>query len=156
MAYTLENFQVLLVRRTSAIMAEVSMDTDTTSTANTDLADPLSFALRQIGIIPTDITAPADADFLTVTDDQIDELLDLAEYRLLTNIFQNFDDVDVRIGHRQEEFSQLANRVGQRIDRMRTHIRDVYGYGRDELEAGVIDLDFDTSGDDTIAETSTL
>ncbi len=80
----------------------------------------------------------------------------MAEYRLLWNIAQNFDDVDVRIGHRQEEFSQLANRIIQRLDRLRTHLRDSYGYGQGTLEGGVIDLDLLSEGDDTVAETSTI
>lgn len=155
MAYTIRQFETLLVRRTSAIMLEVDMDTVYTGD-NEDLVDPIGFGLRVLGITLGDITKPVDSDLTTLGDDQVDELLDLAEYRLLLNIYQNFDDVDVRIGHRQEEFSQLANRILMRVDRLRTHLRDVYGYGESELEAGVIDLDFDTLGDDVIAETSTI
>jgi hypothetical protein len=153
MAYTIVQIETLMLRRTKAILTEVAFETDATGT-NPDMADPISFALLLMDIEPGDITVPVDADLITLTADNITQLLDLTEYRLLLNIAQNFDDVDVRIGHRQEEFSQLANRIIMRTDRLRTHLRTSYGYGRGDLEGGVIDLDFDSSGDDTIAETA--
>lgn len=155
MAYTVLQIETLLLRRAKSIMNEVGMDV-VPSGVNTDLADPINEALTMMGMYADDPTTPTDADLSSVTNADLLKMLDLSEYRLLINVFQNFDDVDVRIGHRQEEFSQLANRILQRVDRLRTHIREEYGIGLQDLQAGVIDLDLDTSGDDTIAETSGL
>lgn len=155
MAYTVLQIETLLLRRAKSIMNEVGMDV-IPSGVNTDLADPINEALTMMGMYADDPTTPTDADLSSVTNADLLKMLDLSEYRLLLNVFQNFDDVDVRIGHRQEEFSQLANRILQRVDRLRTHIREEYGIGLQDLQAGVIDLDLDTSGDDTIAETSGL
>lgn len=155
MTYTVRQIEVLMLRRTKSIMNEVGMDVEP-SGVNTDLADPINEALTMMGLYADDPTQPDDADMAAVSQSQLLKLLDLAEYRLLINVYQNFDDVDVRIGHRQEEFSQLANRILMRVDRLRTHIREEYGIGLQALQAGVIDLDLDSSGDDTIAETGGL
>ena len=156
MTFTLAQIQTsLLSRGLEELHTELGWSVVTTG-LNAKLNDAMAWGLNHLGIEPTDFTVLVDDDFSAVTHDTLNELLDSAEYRQLQNIFRALTSVDVKIGHRTEEFSQLANRVGQAIDKMRTYIRKEYGIGRGTLDTGTIDLDITTDADDTIAETSTL
>ena len=106
MAFTLVQIETVLVSRTEKALVEADFAT-TVDGSNADLMDPIRFAISQVGLaFPTDPTSLADADISGLTEADFDEFLDYAEYRLLQNIIKNLPEVDVRIGHRQEEFSQ--------------------------------------------------
>ena len=154
MTFTLEQIQSTLFGRMSALMDEADLSLLESSELNPDLNDGMSWALRKLDVEPADFTAVVTADFATIDFSTLDQLLDYAEYRTIQTLFNSLTAVDVRIGHRTEEFSQLANRVGQAVDKMRTYLRKEYGLGRGTLVAGVVDLDITTDADNTIAETS--
>lgn len=152
MSFTLTQIQETLVTRLSALLSEADKSILDEAILNPDLNDGMSWALRKLGEEPVDFTAVVTADFSGITFSTLDQLLDYAEYRTLQTLFNSLTAVDVKIGHRTEEFSQLANRVGQAVDKTRTFLRKEYGFGRGSIEAGTIDMDITTDADDVIVE----
>lgn len=150
MAFTLTQIQETLVSRLNNLLSEADKSVLDAAVINPDLNDGMSWALRQLGEEPADFTSLITADFAAITFSTLDQVLDYAEYRTLQTLFNSMTAVDVKIGHRTEEFSQLANRVGQAVDKTRTFLRKEYGFGRGSIEAGTVDLDITTDADDTI------
>jgi hypothetical protein len=139
MALTLENAQKIIVKRCGKKMTVAGLAT-TTATANEDLIDPLASALMDMGYQPQSIAAITDTDLAAVEEDRYPELLDRAELRTLENIAGNLDLVNVSVGPRREDLSDLTTQVEKAIDRLVTKIARLYG---DEvLSGGSISLDF--------------
>jgi hypothetical protein len=139
MALTLENAQKIIVKRCGKKMTVAGLAT-TTATANDDLIDPLASALMDMGYQPQSITAITNTDLAAVEEDRYPELLDRAELRTLENIAGNLDLVNVSVGPRREDLSDLTTQVEKAIDRLVTKIARLYG---DEvLSGGSISLDF--------------
>jgi hypothetical protein len=139
MALTLENAQKIIVKRCGKKMTVAGLAT-TTATANDDLIDPLASALMDMGYQPNSIAAITDTDLAAVEEDRYPELLDRAELRTLENIAGNLDLVNVSVGPRREDLSDLTTQVEKAIDRLVTKIARLYG---DEvLSGGSISLDF--------------
>jgi hypothetical protein len=133
-----------LVKRQGARMALVEMAV-TISGSNADLQSPLATALRKMGL---SASAPVtDGDLAVLGDDQIDEFLDRAELRLMTNIKGNLTLVDISNGPRSEKFGQLGQELREDIQEMRGRIEDEYGTGG-TLQGGVLSLDFQQKNDD--------
>jgi len=129
----------VMVYRAGPIMAKAGMAV-TVAGANTDLADPIAWAVRQVGGATADITNPTTAEVAAVA--AIDEMLALSELRLLNNILINLDDVDYKQGPRSEELDQLAQRVAKRIAALEEMLEDEFGHGAAELEGQVIRWEF--------------
>jgi hypothetical protein len=139
MTITRADIESILVRRASGFMAAAGLAV-TVAGSNADLNDPLGWALRKSGITPVLITAVADADVAKATD--VDQLLDLAELRLLENIYGNLTLVDITLGPRKDALGQIGARLEKRIDVLREKIDKEYGIGASILQGGVITLDF--------------
>ncbi len=107
MAVTRANVENVLIHRAGALMTKASLDGTTVDGTNTDLADPIAWALRVSGYTSADITNPTTAEVAAAEDD-IDEVVDYAELRTLENVLGNLDDVDTTVGPRSESLSQLA------------------------------------------------
>lgn len=116
--------------------------------SNLDLNDPVGYAIRQLGGSVSDFTNVADGDLSAISTGDYDELLDVAELRLLENILGNFDDVNTTTGGISEALGQLGSRVEAAIATKREQIQKDYGRGRGKLKAGTIGLDFAQHGDD--------
>jgi hypothetical protein len=121
----------------------------TVAGSNASLNDPLGYALRQSGYTVANIASVADADIASVETDDIDEVLDVAEFRTLENISGNIDDVDITNGPESERYSQIAASLEKRMTRLQQKIYDTYGTGV-IAEAGVINYDIAAHGDDTV------
>ena len=141
MAVTRANVENVLVKRLGPLMTKAGQDGSTVDGTNTDLADPIAWALRTAGYTTEDITNPTTAEVADAEDD-IDQVVDLAEYRGLENILGNLDDVDVTVGPRSEKLSQLAAQVQKRLDQVKDRVEDLYSYGASALETGVITYEF--------------
>jgi len=147
MAVTKQMVQQVLITRLGRVLTEYDFET-VISGDLVYLEDPIGWGLRMIEVSTASIALVTEAEVASVGDSDRDELLDYAEFRLLSNLIKNAPEVDVKIGHRSEEFSQLANRLIQMFDRKRTEIRLLYGFGLGELETGRIDLDDLTTTED--------
>ena len=149
MTVTRAQIETLLVRRAGKRMAFVEFSKETNG-SNPDLADPVSFALLAMGITPADITTPADADLVTVTDAQIGELLDRAELRLLQNILGNMDAVTLSVDGRSESYGQITVTLEQAITRLQTKVDTDYAGAGNTLSSGLIIQNFTSKGDDVV------
>lgn len=141
MSVTRANVENVLVKRLGPLMTKAGQDGTTVDGTNTDLADPIGWALRETGYSTADITSPTSAEVNAAVDD-IDQVVDLAEFRTLGNILGNLDDVDVTVGPRSERLSQLAAQVQKRLESVEKRIERLYGYGASSLETGVITYEF--------------
>ena len=139
MSLTRAQFESELVSRRSGMMQIVSMAVTTTG-ANASLNGPIGFAVRQAGGSVANVTSVADSDIATVSDDSIDQMFDMAEYRLLLNIKGMWGKVDISSGPFSQSLSQFADQLDNDIKAMKEAITAQYGYGGYSFEAGVIDL----------------
>ena len=142
MTITRANVEEVLIRRCGKLMTAADLDGESYYGANKDLNDPIGWALRQMEYAVAALVNVADSDLAAVTDADVDQLLDMAEYRLMDNIEGNFDDVDISANGRSESLSQLMVQVTKRLERLKTKIEAVYGLGLGTIEGGVIALDF--------------
>ena len=147
MSYTRAQVESMLVSRAGKRMTSVEFST-TVAGSNADLANPIATALVGMGITPANITNPSDTDLLAV--DDISELMDRAELRLLQNIMGNLDAVDISVGPRRESYSQFGTALDKAIERLQAQIAALYGVGRGTLTAGNISLNFVSKGDDVV------
>lgn len=147
MALTRAQVEVILIARTGKWLAAAALDGSTVNGANSALNDPIGYAVRQIGFNVADVTAVNDGDVAQVAPGDYDKLFDLAELRALENALGNYDAVDLQVGPRRESFGQLLNQLQKRVTDRRAYITSKYGLGADQLQAGVIGLDFEQKSD---------
>jgi len=148
MAITRANVENVLVSRTGPLLTKGGMDGTTVDGTNSDLADPIAWALRQVGYDTADITNPTTAEVAAATDD-VDEVVDLAELRTLESILGNLDDVDVQVGPRREDLNQLAKQVETKLKRVGKWVEKTYGYGASVLGTGKVTFEFAEHQDGT-------
>lgn len=142
MAIKRGDVETVLIRRTRLWMAEAQMDCKTVGGTNRDLAEPISWAMRQCGYTVASIADATAAEVATVADADADKLLDYAELRLLNNILQNFALVDVTEGPHSESFNQFRLRLEEAIGRKDKYMQRVYGANISTLSGGEILLNF--------------
>ena len=141
MAISRANVENVLVARVGPLMTKAGMDGTTVDGTNTDLSDPIAWALRQAGYSVADITNPTTAEVALALDD-VDEVVDLGELRTLESVAGNLDDVDVTVGPRSEELSQLSVQVEKRIERVQARVEELYGHGAPVFDTGTITYEF--------------
>lgn len=141
MTITRADVETILVRRCGSLLVAADLDGTTIDGTNVDLNDPIGVALRNMGYTVASITNVSNSDLESVTDEDVDQLLDLAELRTLESIEGNLDDVDIQANGRSESLNQLSVRVRMKIDTKRKAIESQY-VGLGTLDAGVITLDF--------------
>lgn len=141
MTLTRANIEVIIVKRCGPLLTAAGMAT-TVSGSNADLNDPIGYAVRKSGGTVTNFVSVGDADITTIGTADNDQLLDLAELRTLESILGNLDDVDIRVGPRDEKLSQLRTDTEKRLERLQKRIADEYGIGGVTVEAGSVAMDF--------------
>lgn len=148
MAISRANVENVLVSRAGPLLTKAGQDGTTVDGTNTDLADPIAWALRQVGYTTADITNPTTAEVAAASDD-VDEVVDLAELRTLESLLGNLDDVDITLGPRSEHLSQLAKQVETKLKRVAKWVEKTYGYGASVLGTGTITVEFAEHQDGT-------
>ena len=141
MAVTRANVETILVARVGPLMTKASMDGTTIDGTNADLADPIGWALRVAGYTTADVSDPTTAEVAAAEDD-IDEVIALADLRTMLNTRGNLDDVDTAVGPRDEKLSQLAAQLDRMIKFQRVVLEMSYGYGAPELATGTLTYEF--------------
>lgn len=151
MALTRAQVETILVKRCGAMMSVAAMSVLTTG-SNADLNDPIGYALRKSGFSVADPTSVSTADLAAVSNDDLDQVLDIAEYRTLESILSAVNQfVDTSTGPYRQSLSQYADTLEKRITRLKTQIDNEYGT-LGEVEIGSIQLDF-ADHNDTLIET---
>jgi hypothetical protein len=147
MTITRAQLEGVLVSRRRAYIAQAGLSVVITG-ANADFADPIGYAIRKCGGSVADIANPADGDLASVSTDDLDKLLDYAEYRLLHNIKGAWAQVDISIGQQSENLSQFAAQLDLDIAKMKETIQSEYGGGGNQLTAGLVTMNFASKADD--------
>lgn len=140
MTITRADVEAELVSRQKSRMEAVNMSLSF-SGSNLDLNSAIGYAVRHCGGTVASVSSVSNSDLATVTDD-LDKLLDIAEYRLLLSIKGRWGRHDITAGQLSEKLSQFATDLDKDIDRKRSELSDVYGFGGGLLEAGSISLNF--------------
>ena len=146
MATTRANIEAILVQRCGGLLTFAGMAV-TVAGSNASLNDPIGYALRQAGYTVANIAAVSDTDLTSLDTDDLDYILDVAEFRALENISGNIDDVDIQNGPESEKFSQIGANLEKRMARLQEKINSSYGVGV-TAEFGTISYDFVQHGDD--------
>lgn len=145
MTTTRANLEVILVKRCGALLEKAGLSADQIN--NEDLNDPIGYAVRQAGGSVANIGRVTDTDVATVSDTYLDKLLDFAEFRTLQNISGNLDIVNITVGPRSEDFSDLVDAVEARLKRKESQLKQLYGFGLNS-GSGLINLLRDDHGRD--------
>jgi hypothetical protein len=149
MALTRATVEANLVRRIGHLLTVAGLDGATVSGSNADLADPIAFALRELGIAVATLNNPTDAEVGTVATDDHNQLLGVAEIRAMqTALNCVLDLVNTEAGNRVDEYGQLANGLQKRLDDAEDRARRLYGWAAGVIEAGYATLDFAQHADD--------
>ena len=149
MALTRATLEANLIRRIGHLLTVAGLDGTTVSGSNADLADPIAFALRELGVTVATLNNPTDAEVATVAADDHNQLLDVAEIRAMqTALNCVLDLVNTEAGNRVDEYSQLANGLQLRLDRAELRARRLYGWNAGTLEAGYAYHDLAQHADD--------
>lgn len=96
MSLTRADIEAALIKRAGDLLTTAGLDGTTVNGTNADLGDPIAFALRQIGVTVATLTSPTDAEVAaasTATEGSTDQLLDLAEIRVLETVLQHILDL---------------------------------------------------------------
>ena len=141
MAVTRANIETILVARVGPLMTKASLDGTTVDGTNADLADPIGWALRVAGYTTADVSDPTTAEVAAAEDD-IDEVIALADLRTMLNTRGNLDDVDTAVGPRDEKLSQLGAQLDRMIKFQRVVLEKSYSYGASELATGTLTYGF--------------
>lgn len=136
-----------LVNRRGAWMVEVGLSNEADG-VNSDLNSPIGYAVRQVGGSVSSLNYVTDADVATVDSADIDEMLDIAEFRLLRNIYGHYTAVDNSGLPASQSSDQFGQRILKAMQLLKEDIDEKYGAGESELETGSIALDFVQKGDD--------
>jgi hypothetical protein len=141
MAITRANLEAVLIKRAGKLM--------TVAGTNADLADPIAFSLRELGITVATLNSPTDAEVASAGADDTNQLLDVAEIRILQTVLNHvLDLVNTEAGQRADEYGQLAAGIQQRLDRLEERARRLYGWTAGTLESSYIYHDFAQHGDE--------
>lgn len=143
MTLTRTNVETILIKRTGNLLQEAGLDY-IISGSNSDLNDPIGWAIRRLEGSVASVTSVADSDLSAIDTSDYDQLFDLAEYRTLENISGNLTYVDLTVGPRSERLGQLAEMVEKRLARKRKQLAEDYGFGTEAEDSGIIHLDYVT------------
>lgn len=132
--------ETILVNRLGPMMAVAEMNV-TALGFNPDCHDPLAWATRMVGGDMTYLSTVDDDDLALLPTTVYDDLMTLAEYRLLKNIQGALNAVDITTGPRSEKLHQFVQQVQQMIDNLEPVV-EAMGVLTQPMTAGYISLDF--------------
>lgn len=94
--------------------------------ADVDLEDAVSYALQELGHSVADVTAPTDSELTAVTNNN--HFLDLVELRSVQTAHNRLLlKVDLSLGPRSQQYSDIATALEKAIDRKQKMIDSRYG-----------------------------
>ena len=142
MTLTRANVEVMLISRVGKLFDLISLDGTTVDGTNVDLNDPIASALLRLDYAVASIVLVSDADIASVSTDDYQAVLDLAELRALENWLGNNTLVNFRLGPRSESFSDLLKTTEARVARLKEFIPVRYGLEETSLSMGRLHYDF--------------
>jgi hypothetical protein len=136
--FTRAKVERVLIRRCGRLMSFARLDGKTDVGSNSDLSDPISLALRDVGVTAFDPVEPSDADIASVTESDRSRFLDIAELRCLESVQNNIDEVSEKQGTDNQEWNTWFETLRKRIADKRKALQDVYGFGMGSLKAATL------------------
>jgi len=146
MSLTRANFEGELVSRQQSRLEAVGMAV-THDGSNTDLNSPIGYAIRNCGGSVASFGLVVDADLSSFEEEDYDQLLDVAEYRLLLSIKGRWGKVDVKAGQLSESLSQFSKDIDEDIKNKLSMLKMLYGFGVGTISVGTVDYDFQETND---------
>lgn len=147
-AFTRITAETTLVNRLGPIMVMAELAVTIVGT-NGSLDDPLAWATRMVGAATANYNTVTDAELLLVATADLDDLLNLAEWRTLLNIRGAIDMVDIVTGPRAEKLHQFVAQLQQMLDTLEPTIAAL-GVLTPSISAGYISLDFAEHHEETL------
>lgn len=148
-AITRAQAEKILVHRRGTVLARVGLNGTTIDGTNADLADPIAYATRQLGLGVADPTNPQDADLAAIQPTDTDQFLEVAEWRVLASCLGNWGKVTQQAGTDKQQYTDLLTELRQQLSQKGEELKQQYGQGLMAPTAGSIDLDINTQ-DDTV------
>lgn len=145
MSLLLSDLKTVLAGLCGGTLTAAGLDGSDTSTA---WMYPIASALRSLGLVPASPLTVVDADLVAVSDDQVGQLVDVAELAALEAALGNYTKVDQKISLGEIKLGQLRSELEATISRKALAVRQRYGVGTATLTAGVVDLSFDAQTED--------
>lgn len=136
----LPRFQGALISRLRQAIEMAGMDYQIIDDPNESLAEPLYWGLKQSGYDPSTAFEVSEADFTSVDTADYTQVLDLAEFRLLTTILNNITATDERLGPHGKWGSQYPTRLQRRQERLEKKIAETYGIDLGTIEHDVLQV----------------
>ncbi len=136
-----------LIARLGGWWALVGFPIAPADTTNTSFDDCLAVSGRLLPLQLLDFTTLTDADLTAVTAGQLDQLVDVAEWRAVRTIRANWSQVSQSVNNEKQDLNDIAARVEKADLRLTDFVKDVYGIGLGTIVPGTVDLDFQSEDD---------
>lgn len=136
---TKADFDTELVDRTQGYLAYFNLSVAVDGT-NPFTKGPIGWAFQVIDRTPLTGVYPADSDLALLDSFLYFEMCDLAEYRLLKNIFTKMVQNRVQVGVNSIYYSDLRNSLETRIQELFKELNQRYKLGMPALTGGTINL----------------
>ena len=140
--------ETILIRRQGKLLAALELNY-VADGSNADLEGPLAEALRKVGYPPADAVTVTDADLAALPAKRVSAFLDIAEVGTLEAAESAATAlVDVQLGQRRENLSQIATAIRASVSAKLAKIERLYPSmsGRN-LRAGAVNLNFAEHGE---------
>lgn len=144
-AFTRITGETILVNRLGPMMAVAGLAVTIVGT-NGSLNDPLAWATRGVGAVTAAHNTVTDAELALVATTDLDDLVNLAEWRTLLNIRGGLNIADITTGPRSEKMSQFKDQVQEMLDTLEPVI-EALGVLTPAMTAGYISLDIAEHGE---------
>jgi hypothetical protein len=152
MALTRAEVEADLIFRTGKWLTLVGQDGTTVDGTNTSLNYPIGYGIRNAGGTVATNSLVTDTDVQSVDTTRQDEMIDIAELRVLQNVAGNFTRPNTKVGPRDEEWGDLYEQLNTAIKNKSDRLDDMYGFGTQPIQGGIIQLDFAEHDIDNVDE----
>lgn len=139
MPVTEAQIETEVIARDGPLLTSAGLDGTTVNGSNPSILPAVGWALRQMGYAPAAFGVVTSTDLARVPDNQADELIDLAEYRVLLNIQGRLSTTKISLGPLTEEFNGIGDLVKLKLTNLLLQLRALYGFGLGSIGVGVID-----------------
>lgn len=130
MAATRADVESMLLRACKGWMIACGLDGTTQNGSNADLAVPIAFAVRTLGLPVAAPLNPSDAEIAAIPDGSFDFFLTLATYRVIQTCIRNYAEINQTVGLNKQEFDDLSKRMRMEADALHLELTKMYGFGK--------------------------
>jgi hypothetical protein len=107
-----------------------------------------AWSLREMGYPTASPFSVTDDDLVPVVAEDVNELVDFCRYQASERILDNLDPVQLKQIGIDEDVQDLRKSWRIRVEGLMKRLKDKYNYGIPTLSSGVVDMDFQSRGDD--------